>query len=377
MAAASSSQGTLRAFWMVHLLRRLKHEVPGLPPFPPEIKDLLNAGPDQVQCWATAGEGRLSLLAAALDDIERHLEKMKQYTFAAYDHLDRIGAFDPGIRRRFIATLLSLWLSLSNRYHYLRAKIFLREDLFEAGETAFPDASKLRPRSVALEWDVESLFRIVVRHLANASEPMREWLRSIESRRTRLEIRKTSSYGWMPGGMQEEMQKAFVDKMAGELMGAGVKKGYTYRWIPNRLQDANVRIVPRSILCLLGFAAREAKKKPPASGDRLITPANLVAALEDTSKSRVSEIREEYPLVQRIENLRGLTVPLPRQQVLQRLDEPAAREEKQEGPPGKTVLEELIRLGVLSVRPDDRIDVPDIYRFGYKILRKGGVRRPK
>jgi hypothetical protein len=41
------------------------------------------------------------------------------------------------------------------------------------------------------------------------------------------------------------------------------------------------------------------------------------------------------------------------------------------------VLDELVRLGVVAIRPDGRVDVPDIYRSGFGILRKGGVARPR
>ena len=36
--------------------------------------------------------------------------------------------------------------------------------------------------------------------------------------------------------------------------------------------------------------------------------------------------------------------------------------------------EELLRIGVLADR-DGRIDVPDVYRYGFGIKRKGGTRR--
>jgi hypothetical protein len=46
------------------------------------------------------------------------------------------------------------------------------------------------------------------------------------------------------------------------------------------------------------------------------------------------------------------------------------------GTDGDEVLRVLVELGVMSERPDGRIDVPDIYRYGFGISRKGGVKRP-
>jgi hypothetical protein len=131
------------------------------------------------------------------------------------------------------------------------------------------------------------------------------------------------------------------------------------------------------MLCLIGFAAGEAQKRPLTGGERLILPANLVAALEETSRARVGEVTEEYPLARRIENLHGLIVPMSREEATRQLGKPSRSESVAHAPEAKLVVDELVRLGVLSIRPDGRVDVPDIYRYGYRIKRKGGVRRPR
>src|SRR5262249_29606853 len=155
-------------------------------------------------------------------------------------------------------------------------------------------------RSVSIDWDVESLYRATVRHMAEASPGLLTWLRGTKHGFT---LDSKHPIGWMPGPMPESVQKAFADRLAGEVMGAGARKGYTYRWIPNHLQDAQTRVVPRSVLVLIGEAARVALKIPLSAGTRLITPQDLAAALIETSRARVGEIREEYKLVNRLENL--------------------------------------------------------------------------
>jgi hypothetical protein len=180
--------------------------------------------------------------------------------------------------------------------------------------------------------------------------------------------------------MDERLQKAFAERLAGKLMGSGVKKGYTYRWIPNRLQDGRGRIVPRSVLNLIGYACKEAQHKPLRKGGRLLTPQDLWSALQPTSVARAREVGEEFDPVRRLEFLRGDQVLLDRNLVVDRLDRRLPEEPPHPRISGEAVLDELLRLGVLVVRDDrygkGRIDVPDIYRYGYGILRKGGVRRP-
>ncbi len=366
--AGRASDVALRAFWMSHLVRRIAAQYPGLVPQCPAFF--------AAEWSVDAAEAHIAEAAALLDAIEQALAAADMTLFASFDHLDRLGQFDPDVRQRYVKTLLALWLSLANRYRHLRAKIFLREDLFEAAQAAFADGSKLRGRSVAIEWDVASLYRLLVRYLAHGSDEMRLWLDGVPG----LELQAwNQGFGLMPPEMDEVRQKALAERLAGKLMGIGIKKGYTYRWIPNRLQDGRGRIVPRSMLNLVGHACDLARADPLRRGKRLLDPEDLRAALEPTSRARSSEVAEEYPLVKRLEHLRGEQVLLERKLVVARLSQPLPGDPPTV-PPGDAIFDELVRLGVLIVRDDrhglGRIDVPDLYRYGFGILRKGGVKSP-
>lgn len=371
--AKDRDEDTLRAFWMSHLLLRVAEERPGIASPPADLRAAWLDHRSDPARWVPLAQERLGAVASALDQVERELSKTGELVFATYDHLDRLGTFVPLIRRRYVSSLLALWLSLSNRYQRLRPKIFLREDLLDAGELGFPDASKLRARSVSIDWDVESLYRVAVRHMAESKE-LREWLEGVKRG---FELRTLSKWGYMPGPMPESVQKAFANRLAGEVMGAGAKKGYTYRWIPGHLQDAQLKVVPRSMLVLLGSAAREAIKHPLPNGQRLITPQDLMTALTETSRRRVGEIQEEYKLVNRLRHLEGMTLLLGQDEVVSRVARPAEGEPPGLSTDGRAVFEELVRLGVLAIRSDGRVDVPDIYRDGFGIKRKGGVARPR
>jgi hypothetical protein len=106
-------------------------------------------------------------------------------------------------------------------------------------------------------------------------------------------------------------------------------------------------------------------------------PTSLVAALQRTSRDRVSELREEYRFVGRLENLRGETMLMSRTQVVARLSRSSETEDDGFGADGESVFRELRRIGVLEIRDHGRVDVPDIYRYGYGIKRRGGARAPK
>lgn len=367
--AGRAQDVALRAFWMSHLVRR----VAGLRP------DLVGElPPGLAEGWSLdAAETHIAAAAARLDALEQTLAGRGELLFACYDHLDHLAPLTPEVRRRWLQTLLALWLSLSNRYRHLRAKIFLRDDLFDAVHTAFAaDTGTLRSRAVRIEWDAPALYRLLVRRLAQGGEELRAWLAQVPG----LDLCAwDSDFGFLPPEMEEPLQRAFAEHLAGTLMGTGIHKVSTYRWLPNRLPDGRGQSAPRSLLNLVGYACAAARRDPLRQGPRLLTPDDLRAALPFVSDARIAEVAEEYPPVARLGHLRGEELPLDRKRVVERLGTPVPAETAA-GPSGEAVFDELVRLGVLIVRDDrydrGRIDVPDLYRYGFGLLRKGGVKRP-
>jgi hypothetical protein len=368
----TASDDQRRFFWFAWLCVRLSSATKIV--LPDGLRSAL-AGRDPSHLAEATGRA-LSPLSAWMDTVERD---QSEPIIITYDSLDRIGSSSL-TRRRMTSSLLAMWLSLADRYRRIRPKIFVREDLFQASLSTFPDASKLDARSVSIEWRVEDLYRVLIKHMANTSDGLKDWV-GASSRG--IPLHEQGALGWMPPSALPESgaqsQKAFVDHLAGEQMGTGDKKGLTYRWIPNRLQDAHSRAVPRSVLSLVRNAANLALERGPgAQSLRLLTPIELQGALENTSRRRVNELREEFPVVARLEHLSGKTVMLPRKAAIDALSRaPLGDDDDEHGADGERVLHTLIELGVMSEREDGRIDVPDIYRYGFGILRKGGVKRPR
>ena len=371
--AAPSDERTTRLFWSAHLACRLIEEGRGEAGALAELYASWREARNDVAGWSSRAETVIPALTQWLDRLDAELASPLCVT---YDHLDKIAVYEPALRQRYVGGLLALWGSLGVRYRWLRPKIFLREDIFQTSLGSFSDASKLRSRSVSLDWDKEGLFQVLIRHAASLHDGLRDWI----ERGTRgIPLRDDQALGPMPPSLPETgpvSQQKFVEHLAGPLMGDGAKKGYTYRWIPNRLQDANVRVVPRSLLNLISYAADHALHTGArATHERLITPADLVAGLRNTSLNRVNELEEEYKFVSRLHHLQGRTVLMDRREVEKALSRPHGGPDGL-GNDGEKVVDELVRIGVLSVRPRDRIDVPDIYRYGFEIKRKGGVAHP-
>ena len=359
----------LRGFWAALLLRRLAlaGEAAGISPG--ILAEVHSFTPNAVTKWAPGIRHLLGDLIDALDQVDAALHAAGRRVFCCYDALDRISPFNGQMRRRHIRVLLSLWSSLSSRHRSLRAKVFLRDDLLDPKALDFPDASKLRARSASLRWSHEDLSRLIVRYLAQDGEATREWLTRIKQ----LKLRHDPRLGWLPGAMPEAVRTAFTTRMAGDAIGSGIFRVEPGRWIVGRLQDARGEISPRTTLRFFGYAGREGlhrAREQPSRSPILLSDRDLAASIRLTSGDRVTELREEYAIVNRMENLSDLTIPIPRAEAERRLGLPAAFEDLRGVHPGDAVLEELERLGVVSEygEPDARVlDVPDIYRYGFGI----------
>lgn len=374
----TNDDARLRAFWFGHLVGVLAESMPDEEQPSEEFLSAWREHRTEPMQWVEIARDQLAPLTSWLDRFDDRCAKSGSWVFVTYDHLDKIGVVRPRARFRFASTLLAMWLSLANRYDRLRAKVFVREDLFQASVMGSTDASKLETRSVSLHWSTEDLYRLVVRHMG-AVEGLRDWL---TTGRNAIPLTEHEPIGWFPPeALPEEgrcSQRTLAEKLSGELMGEGVKKGYTHRWIPNHLQDAHGLIVPRPFLNIVAFAAQWALQSGPrAQYSRLLHYTELQAALEKTSQYRARELAEEHPVVQRLEQLRDVVLLADRRSLVTRLAFIPAGTMDGFGADGGAVFDELVRLGVLTVRTDGRVDVPDIYRFGYGIKRKGGVARPR
>lgn len=125
----------LRLFWAGYLAIR--------------VLDLSNAyarnDPRQLVEWT---KERIPALLGRLDALDRRLSDHGKTLYLAYDHLARIGS--PEVRVRYAAALLGLWVSLTDRYQRLRAKIFIQDDLLDRAQALVTDVTKLKGRSVKL-----------------------------------------------------------------------------------------------------------------------------------------------------------------------------------------------------------------------------------
>jgi hypothetical protein len=144
-------------------------------------------------------------------------------------------------------------------------------------------------------------------------------------------------------------------------------------------------VTPRSFLTAL----RRAAEVSQAANDRVFTIDGIKEGLRAASRVRVDQLKEEYKWIElALIPLAGMRVPCSERDILKRWQETATadaimRDAKDKGylPPSEIpalghaagLLATLLKIGVLDRRPDDRVNMPDIFRIGASLIGRGRV----
>jgi hypothetical protein len=279
----------------------------------------------------------------------------------------------------------ALWLK---SYPWLHAKVFLRSDQFERTVTDFPDASKLLATKAELSWARHDLHGLLWQRLINAPDEHGGQLRSLYQRVVGNELIARDGAFQLPEPLKRESaaQRALFEALAGPWMGRDKRRGVPYTWAVGHLADSRGQTSPRSFLAAIQQATEDSQERYHDYGLPLHYES-IKRGIQKASDIRVSEMAEDYPWVRTfLEVLHGLNVPCEFEQILARWEQafpngpgaanterlPAQHVERRwEG-----IRDDLIRLGILERKKDGRIDMPDLYRVGFSLGRKGGV-KPK
>ena len=334
---------------------------------------------NQISAWYELADAKEEECESFLNEIDDWLRIQSICIFLTYDELDRICGNYKDLFT-FIRNLLSFWFSHNNRFTNIKAKIFLRSDLYNAKALQFVDSSKMRAYHLELKWDTLSLYRMLVKRMANAgSEILLKYLQDVPGL---LSLNTVNELGYMPGDSEEAFH-LLIEKMIGKYMGKTPKRGYSYAWVPNHIQDANGELAPRPFLKCFSFAAEEMLvHEEYLEENRLLSPTRLQGALAKVSKDRVEELTlEEYQWLQNlIDRLYDKAMLMERKEFLGYLKPELWPDDKKDELPGKTseeILEALLAMGIIMETVDNRINVPEIYLHGFGLKRKGGIKRPK
>lgn len=367
----------LKRFEEDHEISELANEYLG-----EETKHILAENSSEISRWWKSIDSSKEKWETFLDKADSILEKKDIHVCIAYDELDRICDNYENLFG-YIRGLLDFWYRHNSRFTNIKTKIFLRSDLYNAKSLQFVDASKMGGYRLELSWDTSSLYRLLIKRMANTGIPeMEQYLRNVPGL---LKTEITGELGYLPND-SEEAFRLLIDKMIGRYMGKNAKRGISYAWVPNHIQDANGEMAPRAFLKCFAFAAEEMLDHKDdidaLEGERILLPTRLQGAVEKVSIDRVQELtQEEYQWLQKlITQLKQKTMLMEKEEFLGYLN-PDNWPAKERGRlPGKTnteILEALVTLGIVMKTADGRINIPEIYLYGFGLKRKGGIKRPK
>lgn len=282
----------------------------------------------------------------------------------------------------------------------LRFKVFVREDILKAAETAVSDASKLINEKVTLDWKPQDLFGLVFHFLAQQSPYFRSRFEDVIGQKFKRST--TNSRYEHPTLTTVETQEKMWKWLAGSFMGSTPTKGHTYSWIIKHLEDGKSRISPRTFLKAVKVSLEETASNSKYSEHSLVIHHEAIReGVRRASQDRVEELNDEYLWVNKalgILKLKSRTVPIDwidllavwkegntqSQDVISVVEKIAVQTlipwdmDLHLSLDDKAIhlLETMINIGVFQLRERQnvkRVDLPDIYRLGYRIGRNGGI----
>ena len=354
--------------WRAVLLNSLRHE----------IGETLPKSLSEIVAWMQADVARQE---AALRRADRKFFDAKKIFLLVFDALDRLGT-DWEVINPLTKGILRLALDMRG-FRALKAKIFMRTDQYKDDSLfRFADASKIRSNAVSLVWGRSELFGLLYNFL-------------IKEDAVRTALGRLAGCG--PSTIldtllldDEQLQEQVFYRLAGEFMGTGPKRGRTYNWLYDHLADTFGETSPRSFITALQRAAATA----PAPTDKVIDYIGIRAGVQDASRVRVSQLKEDYDWIDEVlRALDGLEVPCDPSAFVNRWTERGTVETLRSAAQSTTsrlplelvtglnrseeaLLRALTNIGVVEFRTANRINMPDIFRVEAGIKRRGGVRPP-
>ena len=367
-----------KKIWHAMLVRRLADRFDGRRK--EKLKPILEPMTAELSEILAAYDAPETNPTAALDELEQSLQQGDRRIFVGYDELDTLGGFDWALMARMVRGLVAFWSDYSRRWQRIRAKIFLRSDLFRrhAG-MGTADFAKLAATRAELRWPDPALFGMLVKRIANTSAGLAQYCKG-----ARIRFDSDDVLGLMPRVERPDDAFPLLHKLAGEFMGAGRKKGYVRNWILAHLRDGNGEVSPRSLVRLVEQAAGKEAANRPVRPPRLLHPTALRQALDDVSGDHVTQgISSEWPWLEGVRTRLAADrlVSWERKRIVALLEAdwegPWDKSDRRIRPPvdrPADFLDYLIEIGVFRRRSDDRIDAPNLYLSGLGLRRKGGVK---
>lgn len=322
--------------------------------------------------WVT---GNIDKSEEILSQLDGQLANDKKKLLIVFDALERV-ADNWNSNRELVKALLKRALAMES-YRAIRLKVFMRQDQYAVNDLfAFPDGSKIRNARVDLRWKPEDLYDLLFQRLKNDNISA-DAFKTLETQIGNLGLPRRNA-----------VRKAIIDSIAGEFMGATAKRGAVFTWVPLHLSDAREETSPRTFQTAWRAAAEYGSELNDKSVDHL----GLLAGVGKASEDRLAELKEDYQWIEKaLDPLRHAMVPMEKVELIELWKQNKTIDQINKIPEtnipmlqmdGSHTAEEALlnvlkEIGVMEIRSNGKINVPDIFRVHAGIKRKGGVKPPR
>jgi hypothetical protein len=356
-----------RNYWIILLIRQLKNELITNSDLKEEILNSALKDIKNIAIRENIGED----LYEILNEVNKLLKEQNKTLIIVYDHLDAELPSENNIRGKLVSALLAFFYDNLNRLSNIKAKIFLRKDIFDREVNDITDKVKIQNYSIPIDWEYNQLLNVIWKRIYEQNHNL-----SVFSG-IKFED-DNNTLGSIPNFSSEKEHKKILDKIFGKNMG-GNNKAYPYNWVRLHIEDTNNQIHPRTLIKLFAESARLQKDEIAQPNDRIIRSKNIELALQDSvSQHQVQELGEEYPELKHIfTDLSGKVggrSPMNENDLLSALRSLGKEE------PINTI-SKLKDIGLLKdykayskTKTDNeerRYHIPDLYLFGLDFTRKG------
>ena len=332
-------------------------------------------------CITTLGEeATQTSIRRWLEQLNHRLEQEDSYCCVSHDDLDTGLTRKSQKRRVLVSALVEYWQQSVRRLPRIRAKIFLREDIWSR-EVDVTDKAKVRDGidRGTITWDGADIYRAVLKRLGH-DPGFQAILKQEALWRPEFESMLKEPLGFIPPEDEDWIKKC-VNLLAGNTMGpgpSGHKKGYVYTWVLEHVAESAGFLRPRNALLLFSEAAL--LQGSPGEADALLNPRRFKEALRDSvSSAAVADLRAEFKqewsigakwVPDRFALFEHIW-PVPEKDLVSFLvkDLPLDRKSVADK------IEHMIEAGLLErrvgrARPA-QLQIPDIYLFGLGLTRRG------
>lgn len=333
--------------------------------------------------WVNANTQEIYRL---LYEIDNDLITNSQYHLILFDALDRT-ADDWNSMNDVIKGLMQILVEFRT-YNRIRPKAFLRTDQINERIFIFADSSKLRAQIVELNWPPRDLYSLLWQRLSNSPATGEEF-RNVSNELLACTWEQKDNVWIVPRILRiEENQRQLFHAITGPWMGSDARRGNPYSWLPNHLGDTKHQVSPRSFLAALRKALEDKKRD---NHEFPIHYENIKRGVQAASQIRVNEMAEDYPWVSAfMKPLEDLTIPCDfkliedkwkTNNVFSRVnsinigDAQLPPQHINEGAEG--IRKDMEELFLFSNMSDGRVTMPDVFRVGYGIKMRGGIRKLK